>query len=93
MAEQLYRCQFCDKSKPSQGLIGKTIELDLVNIIHCWPNDICICKECIKILKEMLNEYRRSLINHPNKVIDICEHSGILGTPCDKDNCNSGCLS
>ena len=23
----------------------------------------------------------------------LCNHSGIPGTPCDKDNCNSGCLS
>ncbi len=23
---------------------------------------------------------------------ELCETSGILGTPCNKDNCNSGCL-
>ena len=23
---------------------------------------------------------------------DLCDSSGLPGTPCDKDNCNSGCL-
>ena len=39
------------------------------------------CRRCLDALAE------------ESKVVDICEHSGILGTPCDKDNCNSGCLS
>ena len=32
------------------------------------------------------------LTGNSSRAADMYEHSGIPGTPCDKDNCNEGCL-
>lgn len=32
-------------------------------------------------------------IRHSSRAADAYEYSGLPGTPCDKDNCNEGCLS
>ena len=55
---------------------------------NVWVHELDENGMCLDITYAKTNLTSRS-----SRVVDVCEHSGIPGTPCDKDNCNSGCLS